>query len=191
MTINWDAAADTFDEEADHGLRDTGVRDAWAARLKRWLPGAPAAVLDVGCGTGSLSLLAAEQGHRVTAVDLSPRMAEQARSKLAGADAEVLVGDAALPPVGARTFDVVLARHVVWLLPDFEAALKHWCSLLNPGGRLVLVEGVWGGVGLSAGQLMAALDPLTASVHHELLSADPALWGKEVDDERYVLVALT
>lgn len=191
MTINWDAAADTFDDEADHGLRDPGVRDAWAARLRRWLPGERAEVLDVGCGTGSLALLAAGQGHRVTAVDLSPRMADRARTKLAGQDAEVLVGDAAQPPVGERTFDVVLARHVVWLLPDFEAALKHWCSLLNPGGRLVLVEGVWGGVGLSAGQLMAALDPLTESVHHELLSADPALWGKEVDDERYVLVALT
>lgn len=190
MTINWDAAADTFDDEADHGLRDTGVREAWAARLRKWLPEGPADVLDVGCGTGSLALLAAGQGHRVTAVDLSPRMAERARAKLAGTGAEVLEGDAAQPPVGERTFDVVLARHVVWLLPDPEAALKHWCSLLAPSGRLVLVEGVWGGVGLSAGQLMAALDPLTESVHHELLSADPALWGKEVDDERYVLVAM-
>lgn len=190
MTINWDAEADSFDEEADHGLRDAGVRKAWAARMRRWLPDGAATVLDVGCGTGSLALLAAEQGHRVTAVDLSPRMAGQARVKLAAVDAEVLVGDGARPPVGDRTFDVVLARHVVWLLPDHEAAIKHWCSLLNPGGRLVLVEGVWGGVGLSAGQLMAALDPLTESVHHELLSADPALWGREVDDERYVLVAM-
>lgn len=190
MTINWDAVADTFDEEADHGLRDAEVRKAWAARMKSWLPDEAAAVLDVGCGTGSLALLAAEQGHRVTAVDLSPRMAEQARTKLAGFGAEVLLGDAARPPVGGRTFDVVLARHVVWLLPDPEAALKHWCSLLAPGGRLVLVEGVWGGVGLSAGQLMAALDPLTRAVHHDLLSADPALWGREVDDERYVLVAM-
>lgn len=190
MTINWDAAADTFDEEADHGLRDAAVREAWAVCMRSWLPDAPADVLDVGCGTGSLALLAAEQGHRVTATDLSPRMADRARAKLADVDAEVLVGEASRPPVGDRTFDVVLARHVVWLLPDPEAALKHWCSLLNPGGRLVLVEGVWGGVGLSAGQLMAALDPLTASVHHTLLSADPALWGREVDDERYVLVAM-
>ncbi|MBO0515984.1 class I SAM-dependent methyltransferase, partial [Streptomyces beijiangensis] len=151
MTINWDAEAATFDEEPDHGLRDAGVRAAWAVRLKGWLPGEPSDVLDLGCGTGSLALLAAEQGHRVTGVDLSPEMAELARVKLAGTGAEVLVGDAARPPVGERRFDVVLARHVVWTLGDPAEVLGHWRSLLRPGGRLVLVEGVWGGVGVPAG----------------------------------------
>jgi 2-polyprenyl-3-methyl-5-hydroxy-6-metoxy-1,4-benzoquinol methylase len=42
-------------------------------------------VLDVGCGTGSLSALLAAAGHRVTGVDLAPRMIEQARAKLAAA----------------------------------------------------------------------------------------------------------
>ncbi|MBK3587792.1 class I SAM-dependent methyltransferase, partial [Streptomyces sp. MBT57] len=97
-TIDWDAAADSFDEEPDHGLLDPAVRDAWAGRLESWLPATRGDLLDLGCGTGSLSLLAAGQGHRVTAVDRSPRMAEQARAKLAGTGSEVLVGDAARPP---------------------------------------------------------------------------------------------
>ncbi|MGW6771117.1 methyltransferase domain-containing protein [Streptomyces sp. NPDC055037] len=189
-TIDWDSLADSFDQEPDHGLLDPGVRAAWAARLADWLPGAPSRVLDLGCGTGSLALLAAERGHRVTAVDLSPRMVALARSKLAGTDAEVLVGDAGRPPVGERTFDVVLARHVVWMLPDPEEALRHWASLLRPGGRLVLIEGVWSGTGgLPAARLTAALAPLGERVHHEWLSADPALWGRPVDDERYALIA--
>ena len=71
---DWDAAAPTFDDEPDHGLRDPGVRQAWADRLRSWLPARPGDVLDIGCGTGSLSLLASEQGHRVTGVDLSPAM---------------------------------------------------------------------------------------------------------------------
>lgn len=188
-TIDWDSFADSFDHEPDHGLLDPAVRAAWAARMTDWLPGAPSQVLDLGCGTGSLALLAAEQGHRVTAVDLAPRMAELARVKLAGTDAEVLVGEAGRPPVGERTFDVVLARHVLWALPDPEEALRHWASLLRPGGRLVLIEGVWSGTGLPAARLTAALAPLTERVHHERLSTDPALWGRPVDDERYALIA--
>ncbi|MFD8731306.1 class I SAM-dependent methyltransferase [Streptomyces sp. NPDC059611] len=188
-TIDWDAAAGSFDEEPDHGLHDPAVRDAWAGRLESWLPATRSDVLDLGCGTGSLSLLAAGQGHRVTAVDRSPGMAELARAKLAGTGAEVLVGDACLPPVGERAFDVILARHVVWLLPDPAAALHHWFGLLKPGGRLVLVEGVWGGVGLPAARITALLAPHTERVHHEDLAGDARLWGKEVDDERYALVA--
>ena len=140
----WDAAAETFDEEPDHGLRDPAVRAAWAARMRCWLPPGPCDLLDLGCGTGSLALLAAEQGHRVTGVDRSPGMVERARTKLAGRDAAFLVGDAAEPPVGERRFDVVLVRHVLWALPDPRAALRRWAGLLAPGGRLVLIEGRWG-----------------------------------------------
>ncbi|MDI3407283.1 methyltransferase domain-containing protein [Streptomyces sp. B-S-A6] len=192
--IDWDEAAPHFDEAPDHGLRDAEVRAAWAGRLADWLPQAPADVLDLGCGTGSLSLLAAGQGHRVTAVDSAPRMVERARAKLAGTGAEVLVGDAGRPPLdGGRRFDVILARHVVWMLPDPEAALRHWCTLLRPGGRLVLVEGVWGEqspVGIPAARLARALAPLAGRVHTESLSGDARLWGGPVSDERYALVAV-
>lgn len=188
----WEAAAASFDEEPDHGLRDPAVRAAWAARLRSWLPSAPGAVLDLGCGTGSLSLLAAEQGHRVTGIDRSARMIERARTKLAGRDAAFLVGDAAEPPVGERRFDAVLVRHVLWALPDPAAALRHWAGLLTPGGRLVLVEGRWGEadpIGLPADELTALVEPLAARTRVESLAHDPALWGKEVTDERYVLIA--
>ncbi|MFD9972147.1 methyltransferase domain-containing protein [Streptomyces sp. NPDC059017] len=190
-TIDWDAAADTFDDEPDHGLRDPAVRHAWAERMRHWLPPAPSDVLDLGCGTGSLALLAAGQGHRVTAVDLSPRMAEAARRKLAGTGAEVLTGRAERPPVGDRRYDTVLVRHVLWAMDDPEAALTHWTSLLRPGGRLVLVEGVWQGGGLPAARLIAALGPLSRRIDHERLSDVPGLWGRAVHDERYALVART
>ncbi|MFI7689402.1 class I SAM-dependent methyltransferase [Nonomuraea sp. NPDC049655] len=200
----WDAAADSFDDEADHGLRDPDVRAAWAARLAEWVPAGPLDVLDLGCGTGSLSLLLAVQGHRLTAVDLAPRMVERARAKLAATGATVLTGDAADPPVGDRRFDVVLARHLLWTIPDPEAALARWVSLLRPGGRLVLVEGRWqtsGGQsdyvpgehfpwmgGVTADNLTTALRPLVGDLQVHPLP-DPALWGKEITDERYAVVA--
>ncbi|CAL9398514.1 class I SAM-dependent methyltransferase [Streptomyces sp. enrichment culture] len=191
--VDWDAEAASFDDEPDHGLRDPEVRRAWAGRLRDWLPPGPCDLLDLGCGTGSLSLLAAEQGHRVTGVDASPAMVERARAKLAGRDALFLHGDAAAPPVGQRLYDVLLVRHVLWALPDPGRALRHWRGLLRPGGRMVLVEGVWGTlapVGIPAGRLTALLAPLAARVRVERLSQDAVLWGKAVTDERYAVVAV-
>ena len=190
--VDWNAQAAAFDEEPDHGLRDPGVRAAWGERLRGWLPRRAGDVLDLGCGTGSLSLLAAEQGHRVTGVDLSPAMIDLARAKLAGRDAVFLLGDAAAPPVGEDRFDVVLVRHVLWTLPDPARVLRHWRGLLRPGGRLVLVEGVWGTVtpvGIPADRLTALLAPLTGDARVERLSDDPRLWGGAVTDERYAVVA--
>ncbi|MGW3104811.1 class I SAM-dependent methyltransferase [Streptomyces sp. NPDC001100] len=191
--VDWDAEAPTFDEEPDHGLRDPEVRRAWADRLRGWLPAAAADVLDLGCGTGSLSLLAAEQGHRVTGVDLSPAMIDLARAKLAGRDAAFLLGDAAAPPVGEQRYDVVLVRHVLWALPDPARVLRHWRGLLRPGGRLVLIEGRWGTVnpaGIAADRLTELLAPVAGHVRVERLSDDPLLWGKTVADERYAVVAM-
>ncbi|MBQ0850153.1 class I SAM-dependent methyltransferase [Streptomyces sp. BH-SS-21] len=191
--VDWDVEADTFDDEPDHGLRDPTVREAWAARLRGWLPRSPSDVLDLGCGTGSLSLLASEARHRVTGVDLSPRMVGLARAKLAGRDAAFLVGDAAAPPVGEQRFDVVLVRHVLWTLPEPGRVLRHWRGLLRPGGRLVLVEGVWGTVspvGIPADRLTALLAPLAEDVRVERLSDDSLLWGREVGDERYAVIAV-
>jgi len=83
-------------------------------------------------------------------------------------------------------------RHVLWTLPDPARVLRHWRGLLRPGGRLVLVEGVWGTVapvGIPAERLAALLAPLTTDVHLERLSDDTRLWGGAVTDERYAVVA--
>ncbi|GAA1945043.1 class I SAM-dependent methyltransferase [Kitasatospora viridis] len=205
----WTAAAPDFDQEVDHGLREEQARTAWADRLADWLPGEPVRVLDAGCGTGSLALLAAAAGHRVTGVDCSPAMVELARAKFAGEGlpGAFLVGDAAEPPTGGEQFDVVLARHLLWTLPDPLAALRAWAGRLRPGGRLVLVEGRWRqpaepvpyvpgagalpwGGGVGAEQLAAAVRELGFEARVEDLTVEPALWGRQVDDERYALITV-
>ena len=135
----WDAQSVRYDEDPDHGLRDPAAREAWRAHLTRWLPEPPATVLDLGCGTGSLSLLALEAGHRVHGVDLSPAMVAEATAKCAGLDATFTVGDAADPPAPAPV-DAVLARHLLWTLPDPAAALAAWATQLAPGGLLLVDE---------------------------------------------------
>ncbi|MCC8247604.1 methyltransferase domain-containing protein [Saccharothrix luteola] len=179
----WDAQAATFDEDADHGLRDPAVRRAWADVLLPRLPPAPASVVDLGCGTGSLAALLAEAGHHVAGLDLSERMLAPARAKAPGIDFRQ--GDAAHPPYPPGSFDVVLARHVLWALPDPAAALDRWRALLKPNGRLILVEGRWStGAGLTAAECVALLGE--GDVHP---LTDPTLWGREITDERYLVVA--
>ena len=78
MRRYWDGRAGTFDEEPDHGLRDPAVRQAWADLLLPLVPPS-SRVADLGCGTGTLSVLLAGAGHDVHGVDLAPRMVEAAR----------------------------------------------------------------------------------------------------------------
>jgi SAM-dependent methyltransferase len=187
----WDAEAARFDEEPDHGLRDPVVRASWGRLLREHLPEPPSDVLDLGCGTGSLTVLLAESGHRVHGVDLAPNMVAAARAKVAaaGVAASVEVGDAADPPGRPGAYDVVLTRHVLWALPDPAAALGRWVRLLRPGGRLLLVEGRWWtGGGLTAAETEALVGPYAPKVRTVPLT-DPLYWGAPVEDERYLCVA--
>ncbi len=187
----WDAQAAAFDDEPDHGLRDPEVRARWREVLRSALPPAPARVADLGCGTGSVLVLLAGDGYDVDGVDLSGRMLAAAAAKIADAaiSAHLQQGDAAFPPLTPSSYDVVFARHVLWALPDPEAVVGRWVRLLRPGGRLVLVEGHWDtGAGLSADRCRELVSAHRGDVVVHPLD-DPGLWGKDITDERYLLVS--
>ncbi len=203
----WDAQAATFDHAPDHGLQEAPARTAWADLLRGALPPAPARVADLGCGTGTLAELLLEMGHEVVAVDLSAEMVARARAKTArfGGRARIEQADVVDPPVPAQSVDAVLARHLLWTLPDPVAALRRWVRLVRPGGRLVLVEGVWGtepsddagaadatgagwGGGVPSAVLAAALEPMVADVA-VLQLPQPVFWGHRIEAERYLLRA--
>ena len=187
----WDSQAPTFDDQPDHGLRDEVVRDAWRRLLLSRLPPPPAAVADLGCGTGSLSVLLAEAGYAVTGLDNAPEMIRAARAKAAaaGVGARFATSDASAPALPAGSFNVVLSRHVLWAMPDIDLALAAWISLLQPGGVLVLIEGRWHtGAGLTSAEASEAVSRQRASVSLTVLD-DPVLWGGAVSDERYLLVS--
>jgi 2-polyprenyl-3-methyl-5-hydroxy-6-metoxy-1,4-benzoquinol methylase len=188
----WDELAAAFDDEPDHGLNNPAARRAWMNELAIWLPPDRASVLDVGCGTGTLSLVMAESGHRVTGIDWSPAMIAQAEMKaaVAGLAIDFRVGDAADPQLYPQQFDAILCRHVLWALSEPAKVLRRWAALLAPNGRLILIEGYWHtGGGLHTTEIVAALPPSLTDVQVHDLSGRPLLWGGEVADERYVVVA--
>lgn len=188
----WDEAAATFDNEPDHGLRDPVVRAAWLALLREWLPQAPKRILDIGCGTGSLSLLMSELGHEVSGIDLSPAMIDQANAKAQASSKQInfQVMDAAYPQLAPQRFDVILCRHLLWTLPQPPQVLERWVNLMTPGGRLILIEGFWNtGAGLQQQEVLAALPLSLSNVTQQRLSDNSQLWGGEVSDERYAVIA--
>ena len=106
----WDAEAETFDQAADHGLKDPTVRAAWRALPLQHLPTPPARILDLGCGTGTLTALLAQEGNQVDGLDFSPKMIRLANIKAAGLIGVTMrIGDAYDPPCRTRR----LRRHPV------------------------------------------------------------------------------
>jgi ubiquinone/menaquinone biosynthesis C-methylase UbiE len=96
-------------------------------------------VLDIGCGTGNLTLallatLAAS--GRVVAVDISPRMLEVARGKVRDSRVAWHVAPAESLPVPDATADRIICFSVWPHLHDQEAVLREFARVLRPGGHL-------------------------------------------------------
>ena len=188
----WDDFASSFDDEPDHGLRDLVVREAWMNFLQESLPYTAATILDIGCGTGSLSVLLAELGHHVTGIDFSPAMIALAQTKASslGLEVEFHVMDAASPRLSPEQFDAIVCRHLLWTLPEPRLVLQRWTELLKPKGRMILIEGYWDtNAGLRANEVIEVLPASLKDVSLQSLSGNVNLWGREVSDERYAILA--
>jgi len=104
--------------------------------------GAGDRVLDIGCGTGQTTLLAAEQAVRgqVVGVDLSDSMLARARADAAErglANVEFVRADAQVHLFPEAGFDVAISRSALMLFADPAAGFGNLARSLRPGGRLV------------------------------------------------------
>ena len=99
-------------------------------------------VVDVGCGAGIDSLIAASlvgPSGRVIGVDMTPAMLARARGAAAAAglaNVEIREGYGEALPVADGWADLVISNGVLNLMPDKDAALRDMARVLRPGGRL-------------------------------------------------------
>ncbi|GII77177.1 methyltransferase [Sphaerisporangium rufum] len=131
---------------ADHHDRYDAVNSGFNDPLLRAAAIGPAdRVLDVGCGTGQVSRLAARlapHGH-VTGLDLSAPMLRRARELAAGkglANVSFVQGDAQVHPLPADGFDVAVSRFAVMFFADPVAAFANIRRALRPDGRVAFLS---------------------------------------------------
>ena len=143
VAAHWGRRAAGFDADFGHSIHTTAERAAWDRILDLVVGGRGTLdALDVGCGTGFLSLELAGRGHRVTGIDFAPQMLAEARKKAAAQGVAVRFeeGDAEQLPFAEGSFDLVMTRHVLWTLPHPEQAIDEWIRVLRPGGRLAAMD---------------------------------------------------
>lgn len=97
-------------------------------------------VVDVACGTGVVTRLAAERvgDAAVAGVDVNPAMLEVARTAAQDTAIEWHEASADALPLGDATFDVALCQMGLQFFPDRLAALRELRRVLRPGGRAAL-----------------------------------------------------
>ncbi|MFT8871036.1 MAG: methyltransferase domain-containing protein [Sporolactobacillus sp.] len=99
-------------------------------------------VLEVGCGTGATAAyLACKKQAQVTAVDLHPKMIEQAKRRAEKMDSSftVRLASAEALPFDDATFDIILSESVT-AFTDIRRSLSEYFRVLAPAGRFIAVE---------------------------------------------------
>jgi arsenite methyltransferase len=104
------------------------------------------AVLDVGSGAGTDSLIAAQMvgaEGRVTGVDMTQEMLAKARAAAAemkATNVEFVEGEVESLPFEAESFDVIISNGVIDLVPDKDAVFSEIHRVLRPGGRIQVAD---------------------------------------------------
>jgi len=103
-------------------------------------------VLDLGCGAGTDSLVAAQMvgpEGSVTGIDMTPEMLAKARrasTEMQATNVEFVEGEIELLPFANESVDVVISNGVIDLLPDKDTVFAEIHRVLRPGGRIQLAD---------------------------------------------------
>lgn len=131
-------------------------------------------LLDVGCGSGQLSLIAAREGVHVTGIDIAENLIARARAR---AEAQQLparfeVADAEALPFSEASFDVVVSLIGAMFAPRPELVARELLRVCAPGGTIAMAN--WTAAGF-IGQMFKAISRFIAPAN----MPSPLLWGDE------------
>jgi len=103
-------------------------------------------VLDLGCGAGTDSLIAAQMvgsEGSVVGIDMTAEMLDKARAAavvLGAENVEFVEGEVERLPFADGSFDVVISNGVIDLVPDKDAVFSEIHRVLRPGGRIQIAD---------------------------------------------------
>ncbi len=135
ISRRFSAAALGYDE-AD-GIQRIVAEDLMQEALQR-VKSPPAAILDIGCGTGRMAALARKiwPDAAITALDAAQGMLEATRRKIP--DARLVLGDASALDLPPSSFDLILSSMALQWMPEPLAALRRWKGWLKPQGAMAV-----------------------------------------------------
>jgi SAM-dependent methyltransferase len=139
-SIAFDRAAGLYDQSR---RLPPAVEELVADRIEQAV-GRRTRLLEVGVGTGRISLPLHRRGHQVVGVDLSGPMLERSRAKAAAAGLPppaLLRADATRLPLRDASVGAVLEVHLLHLVPGWERALAEARRVLEPGGVVLIGRG--------------------------------------------------
>lgn len=160
-------------------LRARAGRSDFVRLLDRSIDG-DASVLELGCGTGQLSLFLATAERRIVGADLSRaslRLAASAAARYRLRGVRFVETDLRAPGLRKGAFDVVIASGVLHHTPDPRASFAAVVKLLKPGGAIVL--GLYNSFARLPLRLRRAVHKLTGKVPF-----DPVLRDRKAEPAR-------
>ena len=128
-----DFSRNAADYDRRHGER---LPEQAARELVAGLPSG-AAILDVGAGTGRVTLALTTLGFHPIALDPAQGMLDILRAKAAGLPVRIVIGEGARLPFSRACFDAVVLSRVLYLISDWRGVLRDVVRVLTPGGRLL------------------------------------------------------
>jgi SAM-dependent methyltransferase len=133
-----------------------------------------ARLLDVGCGSGQLALMASRDGFDTTGVDIAENLIERARERAAAEslNARFEVGDAEALPFPDASFDVVVSLIGAMFAPRPELVAQEMLRVCIPGGTIAM--GNWTASGF-VGKMFKTITRFIAPAN----MPSPLLWGDE------------
>jgi len=134
----WNGHAGEYDA-AHHGHNTEEDINMWKKVLRTNLGEEQnVEVLDVGAGTGFLTLLISELGYNCTGLDISEGMLEIAKqhAKEKNLNTKFLQSTVEKLPFKDNSIDIITNRSLMWTLLTPDTILQEWNRALKPGGKL-------------------------------------------------------
>jgi ubiquinone/menaquinone biosynthesis C-methylase UbiE len=123
----YDQTRPLFEPIAKHGIQ--AILD---------ITGPNARILDVGTGTGRISVPLLQRGADLIGCDISSKMLSRLKDKFPSA--RIAKADASILPFSSAHFDIVLTVHVMHLIPPWREALREFQRVLKPTGMYLNVR---------------------------------------------------
>lgn len=141
----WDKRAVSYTDVIKKNLEDTW-EEKWANELTKHFPqNNVLSILDIGTGPGFYSIILAKRGFKITAIDSSEEMLNEAKfnaGKLAE-NIQYFNMNAQRLDFPSNSFDAIVTRNLTWNLPEPSLAYSEWYRVLKPNGVLLNFDANW------------------------------------------------